>query len=331
MGDPAGVGPEVMVKALNQSIQNLAAAFVVVCSPSVMDEAAGRFGSSRLREKWKENAPVRRMDEAVPSAGSVLALAASDLAFTGVNPGKPDRETGKSAWQCLEAGLETVKALERAALVTAPVSKLALHQAGFPFPGHTDWLEAGTGARALMMIAAESLRVVPLTMHVPLAQVPGLLIEANLVAAIETIHRELKGRFGIDKPRIAVSGLNPHAGEAGVLGSEEIEIIQPAIERLKKKGVNVSGPFPADTMFTKPMMENFDAAACMYHDQALIPIKTLYFDRAVNVTLGLPLIRTSPAHGTAETIAWRGVADAGSMAAALDMAFHMAELKGRAP
>ncbi|MCZ7586403.1 MAG: 4-hydroxythreonine-4-phosphate dehydrogenase PdxA [Deltaproteobacteria bacterium] len=203
-------------------------------------------------------------------------------------------------------------------IVTAPISKAALAAAGSPFPGHTEMLSDFTATHPpVMMLAGPDLRVVPLTIHVAIAEVPALLTRELVEVQLGIVHRGLRRFFGIEKPRIALCGLNPHAGEEGMFGQEEIEVLGPAIAALRKRGVDARGPFPADTVFRRAVAGEFDAVAAPTHDQALIPIKLLHFDKAVNVTLGLPLVRTSPDHGTAPDIAGQGVASPASMIAAI--------------
>jgi 4-hydroxythreonine-4-phosphate dehydrogenase len=215
-------------------------------------------------------------------------------------------------------------------MVTAPINKAVLNGAGFPYPGHTEFLAALTGTRrAVMMLASETLRVVPLTIHMPLAEVAGTISSEAVLETGEIILTALKRDFAIPHPRLAVAGLNPHAGEEGMLGAEEEEIIAPAIAALKTRGFAVRGPLSADTMFHQEARRTYDAALCMYHDQALIPIKTLSFWDGVNVTLGLPIVRTSPDHGTALDIAGTGKADPRSMIAAVKLAADMADARER--
>jgi 4-hydroxythreonine-4-phosphate dehydrogenase len=216
-----------------------------------------------------------------------------------------------------------------AAVVTAPIHKSSLMQAGFRFPGHTEYLQQLTGARAVMMLAGGGLRVVPLTIHIPLAEVPEKITRELIVETFEILLAALASDFGIAHPRIAVAGLNPHAGEEGRLGTTELTTIAPACEALRGNGFNVAGPLSADTMFHAEARTRFDAALCMYHDQALIPFKTLAFWEGVNVTLGLPIVRTSPDHGTALDIAGSGRADPRSMIAAIELAADIADARKR--
>ncbi|MEO0402358.1 MAG: 4-hydroxythreonine-4-phosphate dehydrogenase PdxA, partial [Pseudomonadota bacterium] len=224
-------------------------------------------------------------------------------------------------------GVDLVTCGAAAALCTAPIhKKVLIDGAGFSYPGHTEYLEALTGApRAVMMLASDALRVVPTTIHIALSDVPRVLTPDLLRDTIEITAQSLRDDFGISAPRIAVAGLNPHAGEGGAMGRDELDWIAPLIARMAADGQDVSGPWPADTMFHVAARASYDVAVCMYHDQALIPIKTLDFDLGVNVTLGLPIIRTSPDHGTAFDIAGRGVANPTSMIQAIKLAAHMAQ------
>jgi 4-hydroxythreonine-4-phosphate dehydrogenase len=212
-------------------------------------------------------------------------------------------------------------------MVTNPINKAALYDAGFSYPGHTEFLAALTGAhgRQIMMLASPTLRVVPATVHASLRNAIATLTTDGIIAAASTTEAALRRDFGIAHPRLAVAGLNPHAGEQGALGDEETTIIAPAIAALRNAGIDVSGPWPPDTMFTAKARTRYDAAICMYHDQALIPLKTLDMDRGVNVTLGLPIVRTSPDHGTAYDIAGKGIADPSSLIAAIELAAMLAE------
>jgi 4-hydroxythreonine-4-phosphate dehydrogenase len=328
MGDPAGIGPEVMVKALAERLGRPGGPYIIVAAAAVMEAAVARFGSSRLRTlmgsgQWRRS--VKDLLE--PRTGPLMLLSASRLAMNRIAPGQPDAAAGQAAWDCLEAAMALMRAGAAKALVTAPVTKSSLQAAGFPYPGHTDWLAAQTGGRAVMMLTAGRFRVVPLTVHIPLAAVPRAITPKRVFETIVITAAELIHRFRIKRPRLAISGLNPHAGESGMLGREEETAIAPAIAAARASGLDVRGPLPADTMFTPSARQSYDAAICMYHDQALIPLKTLAMHRGVNLTLGLPIIRTSPAHGAAPDIAWQGIADHRSMGAAIDLAEKMARKK----
>ena len=253
-------------------------------------------------------------------------------------PGIPAAENGPATILSIRRAVLDVADGEAAAIVTNPIAKSVLYQAGFEHPGHTEYLEVlareiwpAAQANAVMMLVSSELRVVPLTIHVPLKTVPSLLTTEKIVSTARIVARALTRDFGIANPRVAIAGLNPHAGEAGALGTEEQEIIEPAIKALKREGFNVTGPHSADTMFHGAARRLYDAAIAMYHDQALIPIKTLAFDEGVNVTLGLPFIRTSPDHGTAFDIAGKGLASPRSLKAALKLAAEMTARRASAP
>lgn len=318
LGDPAGIGPEIIGKAWAvREAQGLTPFFVI--------------GSSRaISAVW--NGPVISIgapDEAAAAFATGLPCLEIELAGE-VTPGQPDADGAHCALHALEMGIGLAKSGAAAALVTAPVGKSQLYAVGFTHPGQTEFIAERCGIsreNAVMMLAGPSLRVIPVTIHMPLRDVPDALsIELIRTRALVTV-KGLCRNFGIAKPRLVVAGLNPHAGESGNLGREEIEIIAPAIESLRAEGMDISGPYAPDGMFHEPMRDTYDAALCMYHDQALIPLKTLHFDEGVNMTLGLPIVRTSPDHGTAFDIAGRGLADATSMIAALRMADSMARAR----
>lgn len=245
-------------------------------------------------------------------------------------PGKPSAQNAAGVIESIDRAVGLVKQDMAAAVVTNPISKKSLYEAGFTYPGHTEYLGHlaltvfGVEAAPVMMIAGPGLRTVPVTIHIPLREVAASLTTAAIVETARTVHLALKRDFGIAAPRLAISGLNPHAGEGGALGKEDDAVVAPAVETLRGEGIDARGPLPADTMFHAEARARYDVAICMYHDQALIPAKMLGFDDAVNVTLGLPFIRTSPDHGTAFDIAGKGIARAGSLIAALRMADSMA-------
>jgi 4-hydroxythreonine-4-phosphate dehydrogenase len=247
-------------------------------------------------------------------------------------PGQPELEGARNCLDALEFAVGLARSGAASGLVTGPVSKAQLYAIGFVHPGQTEFVAERCGVASdlvAMMLAGPSLRVIPVTTHVPLREVPAALTMDAIVTKGRAAIRGLQRQFGIESPRIAVAGLNPHAGEGGTLGREEVEIIVPAIERLREEGYEVGGPHPPDIMFYERRRRNYDAALCMYHDQALIPLKTLHFDEGINVTLGLPIVRTSPDHGTAFDIAGRNIADPGAMIAAIrtagDCARRLAE------
>jgi len=299
MGEPAGIGPEVAVAAF--------------------DHFGGQIGSH----------PLRLVGDPDVFASHRQALIRTKARARRV-PGKPDAANVPAVIQAIETAVAAAMAGEAAAIVTAPIHKAVLNSAGFGFPGHTEFLAHLTGARrAVMMLASEKLRVVPLTIHLPIAQVPGAIDKQSVFDTGEITLMALKRDFGILNPRLAVTGLNPHAGEDGMLGAEDLSVIAPAVAALKARGFAVEGPLSADTLFHEEARKTYDAALCMYHDQALIPIKTLSFWDGVNVTLGLPIVRTSPDHGTALDIAGHGRADARSMIAAVKMAADMADARSK--
>ncbi len=245
-------------------------------------------------------------------------------------PGQPGAHTAQAAWESLQLAADLALGHAIAAVVTAPISKAQMYGVGFSHPGQTEFFAAACAApRYAMMLAGPELRTVPLTIHVPLAAVEGLVTKVAIIEMAELVINALRQDFGIARPRLAICGLNPHAGEQGALGDTEIRIIAPAIAALQAGGHAVLGPLPADSAFAPHIRPSFDAALCMYHDQALVPVKTLDFDRTVNVTLGLPIIRTSPDHGTAFDIAGRGMARPESMIAAVQLAQSMARHRRR--
>jgi 4-hydroxythreonine-4-phosphate dehydrogenase len=244
--------------------------------------------------------------------------------------GQPNPANAPAILESIDRAVDDVMHGKASGVVTLPIAKKPLYEAGFAHPGHTEYLAqlaakyVGSPVTPVMMIAGPDLRTVPVTIHIPLKDVMGQLTTALIVETAEITARDLTARFGIEKPRLAVAGLNPHAGEGGALGLEDDAIITPAVAALKAKGINAWGPLPADTMFHPRARATYDAAICMYHDQALVPAKTLAFDEGVNVTLGLPFIRTSPDHGTAFDIAGKNIARPDSFVAALKMAAEMA-------
>ena len=313
-GEPAGIGPEIAAKAWAELGARLP--FFVIGDPA---HFAG-FG-----------VPVeviRTAGDADHVAGHALPVLAQEFPAPAV-PGRPDPTNAQAVIDVIATGVDLVMRGAASALCTAPIHKKALKDgAGFPYPGHTEYLAHLAGVdRVVMMLACDALKVVPTTIHIALADVPGALSRALLMDTIRITHASLRQDFGVDAPRIAVTGLNPHAGEGGTMGGEEIALITPVLEALRAEGLAVTGPHSADTMFHAEARGGYDAAVAMYHDQALIPIKTLDFAGGVNVTLGLPFIRTSPDHGTAFDIAGTGKADPTSLIAALKMAEKMARAR----
>ena len=311
MGEPAGIGGEIAIKAWLRRAEGVPP-FYVIDDPERLAAIANQLG-------W--NVPVIVLDD-VSEAGPAFARALPVRSVGGsirAGPGRPDPADAPLVIRAIEAAVIDVQLGRAAALVTNPINKDALYQAGFRHPGHTEFLAelAGIADGPVMMLAGPQLRVVPVTIHLALHAAVEKLSEAAIVHAGRVTHAALIRDFGIARPVIAVAGLNPHAGEGGALGREEIEIVAPAIAALRREGIEARGPLAADTMFHAAARREYDAALCMYHDQALIPVKTLDFDAAVNVTLGLPFIRTSPDHGTAFDIAGKGVADPRAMIAAI--------------
>ena len=298
MGEPAGIGPEVALAAFTHF--------------------SGIIGKHPLKLVGDPAMFGRDTDVIATTARATAA------------PGKPDPANAAAVTEAIEMAVAACLKGEAAAVVTAPIHKAVLNAAGFPFPGHTEFLAQLTNARrAVMMLASDQLRVVPLTIHMPIAQVPGQITKQAVFDTGEIILTALRREFGILNPRLAVAGLNPHAGEDGMLGKEDLTVIAPAVAALKARGFAVKGPLSADTLFHAEARKTYDAVLCMYHDQALIPIKTLNFWDGVNVTLGLPIVRTSPDHGTAFDIAGTGKADTRSMIAAVKMAAQMADARAR--
>ena len=323
LGDPAGIGPEIIVQAWARRAELNVPPFFVVGGAAVLAAAARTRG-------------VDLAVRAIAAPHQAAALFADALPVLGgwdgaYAPGAPDKAGARLALASLTEATALARRGEAAGMVTAPIAKALLAQVGFAFPGQTEFLAAACGIAAedaVMMLAGPSLRTVPLTVHAPLAAVPGLITTALIVARARIAAAGLARDFGIGRPRLAVAALNPHAGEDGLMGDEEARIIIPAITILADAGIAVTGPHPADALFAPRARGAYDAALCMYHDQALIPLKTLDFDSGVNVTLGLPIVRTSPDHGTAFAIAGRGVADAGAMIAAIRMAATCAMRRG---
>jgi len=312
-GEPAGIGPEIAAGAWAALRGRVA--FFLIGDPAHLPEGT-------------PVAVIESPAEAARACADALPVLAHPFDGPRV-PGRPRAEQAQDVIDVIARGVELVQAGQATALCTAPIHKQALQEgAGFAFPGHTEYLaHLAGGARVAMMLAGPSLRVVPATIHIPLAEVPRTLTADRLEAAIRITHAALIRDFAIPAPRLAVAGLNPHAGEGGRMGREEIEVIAPVLDRLRDEGMDLAGPLSADTMFHAAARARYDAAIAMYHDQALIPIKTLDFDRGVNVTLGLPFVRTSPDHGTALDIAGQGVADPTSLIAALEMADRLARAR----
>ena len=312
IGEPAGIGPELAVAAWTDLRGDVP--FFLIGDPSHLP----------VGTDWVE---VAAPDEVDPSRAALPVLVQP---FDGPRtPGMPHPAQAKGVVACIERAVALAASGKAGGLCTMPIHKQALQEgAGFAFPGHTEFLaHLCDTPDVVMMLASPELRVVPVTIHIPLSEVPGALTAELLETRIRITHTALRDQFGIADPRLAVAGLNPHAGEGGRMGREEIDLITPLLDRLRAEGMALSGPLSADTMFHPAARATYDAAICMYHDQALIPIKTLDFDRGVNVTLGLPIVRTSPDHGTAFDIAGTGRANPASTIAALHMAWTLAQAK----
>ena len=309
-GDPSGVGPEIAVKAWEAGER-----FVWIGDPRHLPDGC----------KWRELADLAEVQQPGP-----MPILRHDFAAL-AKPGQPDPANARGVIEVIERAVALVQSGIAGAICTAPIHKKALKDgAAFAFPGHTEFLAHLAGVeRVVMMLACPELRVVPATIHIALSEVPATLTEDLLEDTIRITHASLMRDFGVRAPRLAVAGLNPHAGEGGAMGWEEERMIRPLVQRLTAAGMAIRGPMSADTMFHAGARKTYDAAICAYHDQALIPIKTIDFAGGVNVTLGLPFVRTSPDHGTAYDIAGKGVADPSSLIAALRMAREMSAARGR--
>jgi 4-hydroxythreonine-4-phosphate dehydrogenase len=310
MGDPAGIAPEITAAAW-RALRTTGPAFVLIADPALLAPYAP--------VEIVHTPDAQRFADALP----ILPLQLAQPAV----PGSPTAANAATIIASIEQAVRLVQAGRCGAVVTNPISKAVLKQAGFAHPGHTEFLAALTGCsgQEFMMLASPDLRVVPVSIHVSLRQALDQLSTAGIIATARATHAALIRDFGIAAPRLAVAGLNPHAGEAGHMGREEIELIAPAIAALRAEGIDATGPWPPDTMFTALARPRYDAAICQYHDQALIPLKTLDMSGGVNITLGLPIVRTSPDHGTAFDIAGRGVASAESLVASVRMAAEIGE------
>ncbi len=319
LGDPAGVGPELICEAWARRKAERLPPFLVIGGAGVLRQAAARCG-------------LDLAVEVVDSPGEAAATFASALPVLGdldaaYRPGRPNADGARLAMTSLEQAVALTAFGSTGAVVTGPIAKARLAEVGFAFPGQTEFVADASGVAAedaVMMLAGPSLRTVPLTVHVALVEVPNLLSSELIVRRSRIVAMALRTDFGIAEPRLAICGLNPHAGEHGRMGDEEQRIIAPAIAALRAEGIDASGPHPADSLFTPRARATYDVAVAMYHDQALVPLKALDFDQGVNVTLGLPIVRTSPDHGTAFAIAGTGVANADATIAAIRMAGEIA-------
>jgi 4-hydroxythreonine-4-phosphate dehydrogenase len=322
MGDPAGIGPDITLALWSARKTLSLPPFLFIGDAGVLRERAALLGLDVAIAAAEPETATALFPDALP----VLAC---DCA-TAVVPGAPSPRNAAAITGAIETAVALTFAGRTSAVVTNPIAKAVLYDAGFGFPGHTEFLAdlaaKATGRTALpvMLLAGPKLRSVPVTIHIPLKDVPAALTEELIVETAVITERDLRQRFGISHPRLALAGLNPHAGEGGALGLEDDAIVRPAVERLKAAGIDAVGPLPADTMFHDAARATYDVAICMYHDQALIPAKALGFDDSVNATLGLPFIRTSPDHGTAFAIAGKGIARPDSLLAAIRLADELA-------
>ncbi|HTY53885.1 MAG TPA: 4-hydroxythreonine-4-phosphate dehydrogenase PdxA [Candidatus Binataceae bacterium] len=322
MGDPSGIGPEVILKAAaHLARKRPSPAIVVIGDLGAMAAAAERLGDVPKPYTWKADARTKPLSHGLP------VLNPSRLSAAAIRPGRPSLEGAKAAYDYIVTSAKMALAGEASGLVTAPINKEWLNRAGFHFAGHSELLAKLSRTRLWrMMFAGDQLKLVLVTVHVGLARVSRMLTRDRVFETIRLIDQHLRAEMGIAKPRLAVLGFNPHAGENGLFGDEEIRAIEPAIAKAGRLGIDAHGPLPPDTAFIRHNdVFAFDAAVAMYHDQGLIALKTLEFDRAVNITLGLPLVRTSPDHGTAYDIAGTGKANADSMTAAIEYAWRAAQ------
>jgi len=318
IGDPSGIGADIVIAAWLQRREEQIPPFALLADPEHLAARARRLGVELPIAETTVDLAGSVFDDALP----VVPL---DNRFIDT-PGASNVGNAAGIVEAIDRAVGYVLDGRADAIVTLPIAKKTLYEAGFRHPGHTEYLahlasEASSREEtAVMMIAGPGLRTVPVTIHIPISEVPAALTTDGILATARIVHRDLRARFGIASPRLAILGLNPHAGEGGTIGTEDVEVILPAVEQLRHEGIDAFGPAPADTMFHPRARAGYDAVLCMYHDQALIPAKMLAFDDAVNVTLGLPFIRTSPDHGTAFDIAGTGKARPSSLIAALKLA-----------
>lgn len=321
LGDPAGIGPEITLAAWARRTDGIPP-FCVLGDAEHLRRIAVQLGLDAPVEVVAMNEAA----EVFPRALPIFPLRAP----VSVEMGRPNVANAPAILESIETGVALARQGKVSAVVTNPIAKHVLYEAGFKHPGHTEYLAAlsvgpdVTPPHPVMMLWCADLAVVPVTVHIPLSAVPAALTVDLIVDTARIVAHDLRNRFGIEEPRLALAGLNPHAGERGTMGSEDRDVIEPAISRLRAESIDASGPYPADTLFHQRARAGYDAVLAMYHDQALIPIKTIAFDEAVNVTLGLPFIRTSPDHGTAFDIAGRGIARPDSLIAALRLAARLA-------
>lgn len=327
IGEPAGIGPDIIIEAWHRRESLDIPPFFVVGNVECLTNRASLLGVDiQIRS-------ISKISQPEPASPALPVFESGDLR---AGPGKPIDNDAAHVIKAIHSAVDLTLEGRASALVTCPINKGLLYDAGFSHPGHTEFLSALCGEakskkyHPVMMLSGPDLKTVPTTIHVPLLDVPGILTQELIVSTCKIVASDLRVKFGIDRPRLSVSGLNPHAGEGGSIGLEDKNVIEPAIRELCDLGLDVIGPLPADSMFHTTARDQYDAAICMYHDQALIPAKTLSFDDCVNVTLGLPIIRTSPDHGTAFDIAGSGKANPASFIAALKLAAQMASFSNHA-
>ena len=321
LGEPAGIGPDITIKAWLRRNELKLPAFYLLGD---RDFLSGRANTLGLKIRLAEVRP----EDAFDAFADALPVVTTGHSAT-AQPGQPDHTSADAALASIRQAVDDVIGARASAIVTNPIAKSVLYRAGFRHPGHTEFLAElaatdGHTPQPVMMLWSPAVAVVPVTIHISLREAIAQLSSDLIVTTVRIVAAALKARFGLANPRLVVSGLNPHAGEEGSLGTEERTIVAPAVEMLRAEGIEIRGPLPADTMFHDAARKTYDCAICMYHDQALIPVKTLAFEDAVNVTLGLPFIRTSPDHGTAFDIAGSGRANPSSLIAALRLAARMA-------
>ncbi|MFB2562541.1 4-hydroxythreonine-4-phosphate dehydrogenase PdxA [Rhizobium sp. IMFF44] len=328
-GDPAGIGPDITLAAWLRRGELDLPPFLFLGDAAMLAARASQLG---LTVPLAAADPANACD-IFPDALPILPIEAG----MDVIAGEPHVATAKGTIAAIEKAVSLSMSGQTSAVVTNPIAKSVLYDAGFGFPGHTEFLAdlatraTGKPVMPVMLLAGPKLRAIPVTIHIPLKEVPEALTSDLIAETCRITDHDLRARFGISKPRLAVAGLNPHAGENGALGKEDDEIVRPAIDKLRSEGIDAFGPLPADTMFHDDARRRYDVAICMYHDQALIPAKALGFDDSVNVTLGLPFVRTSPDHGTAFGIAGKGIAKEDSLVAALKLASEISSKTGNNP
>jgi len=328
MGDPSGVGPELCIRLLERLKKN-SPPLLIIGDYQILKAALEKFGAKNARAWFSSGQIFSRLPPEQPAARLAI-LDLSRLDPKKIFARRGSKEHGLASWKYIEAAVKLCQSKTCSGIVTLPVNKDAMMKAGCPFPGHTDLLASLDNTdHAVMLMVLGNLRVALLTHHIPLRDVPKQIETRKILPILKLMNQSLKIDFGIPSPKIGVLGLNPHAGEAGKIGDEEIRRIRPAIASARKLGINASGPHPADTVFHRALNHEFDALLAMYHDQGIGPLKTLDFERVVNITLGLSFVRTSPGHGTAYDIAWRGRASEQSLLQAFELAGRLVQNRKR--